>query len=336
MLFAVIMFACSNDDNPQNSLQDNFIDIENGEFNEGTLPVGDNENMIQSTSFDNKALPGGSSYLEINSTEELDYLNVSVKGESGYIKVKLNNPETLQATARANNILRYTVIVSVSQNLEGDFTLEYTIVNKKGEISPKFKSDVEYIKAGTGLLQINLRFSNDKDIDLHVEEPNGNMINYMSIFPYMAEEYDKFFEWMDDENISDEEFEKLFGRVGLDIDSNAGCAIDGINSENIFFEKDCMQKGKYNVYVNMFANCDPSIATNYTIRVIYKGKEIASKEGRFEVGAESNGSDKNKENLIKVLDFTIDEGINATSKSRATIDKNNLLIKGEYKLLINK
>ena len=331
-----VISACGNDDGDTNGvLEKNFISVENGEYNEGSLPVGTNDNLIESASFDSKALPGGSSYLELNSTEELDYLNVSVKDVSGYFKVKLENPEIVPPTSRVGSSYRYTIIITISQNLEKDFTLEYTIVSKNGDVSPKYSSDVEYVKAGTGVLQVNLKFNNEKDVDLHVEEPDGNVINYWNCFPSQSEEYEKLLSWEDDDNITEEQWESLFGRVGLDIDSNAGCEIDGINSENVFFEKDCMQKGKYNVYVNLFDNCDPRIATDYVVRVIYKGKEIAKNEGRFEIGAEGNGDDENLANLVKVLDFTIDEGLQAV-KSRTEFSGRAHLLKGEFKMLINK
>ena len=70
------------------------------------------------------------------------------------------------------------MLVLLSQNLNSSFTLVFTTVNKQGEVSSQFTSETNYIEAGTGDLQVNLRFSNEKDVDLYVVEPNGNVIYY--------------------------------------------------------------------------------------------------------------------------------------------------------------
>ena len=57
------------------------------------------------------------------------------------------------------------------------------------------------------------------------------------------------------------------------------------------------KNGTYQVWVNMFANCDPSIATNYTIRVTYKGMAVTPKSGSnptsgvFPIGTPDNEID---------------------------------------------
>ena len=48
-----------------------------------------------------------------------------------------------------------------------------------------------------------------------------------------------------------------------------------------------MAPGTYKVYVDLFENCDETIATNYVVTVFYGGVLIASKSGIFDVGAES-------------------------------------------------
>lgn len=231
---AMAMYACGNDDEPgKSALQDQFIDVDNSEYTEGSLPVGETS-MLQAATFDEAALPGGTSYLTLNSYEELDYVNIGVQGESGYLKVKLDAPSTAQGRATTTGIYTYTVLVLLSQNLSSSFTLEFTTVNKQGEVSTKFTSKTNYIEAGTGDLQVNLRFSNEKDVDLYVVEPNGNVIYYGQPFPYYSDEYQIINDWLESDDYEHEpDIER--GEIGLDIDSNAGCYIDGTNSENIFF-----------------------------------------------------------------------------------------------------
>ena len=74
-----------------------------------------------------------------------------------------------------------------------------------------------------------------------------------------------------------------------------------------------MQKGTYQVWVNMFANCDPSIATNYTVRVTYKGIAVTPKSGSnptsgvFPIGTPDNEIDDELIGATKIMEFTINE-----------------------------
>ena len=334
---AMALYACGSDDEPgKSALQDQFIDVDNSEYTEGSMPVGDTP-MLQTATFDKAALPGGTSYLTLNSYEELDYVNIGVEGESGYLKVKLDAPANVQGRATTNNgIYTYTVLVLLSQNLNSSFTLVFTTVNKQGEVSSQFTSETNYIEAGTGDLQVNLRFSNEKDVDLYVVEPNGNVIYYGQPFPYYSKEYEIINDWLESDDYENEP-DVEWGKIGLDIDSNAGCDIDGKNSENIFFKTDCMQKGTYQVWVNMFANCDPSIATNYTIRVTYKGMAVTPKSGSnptsgvFPIGTPDNEIDNELTGATKIMEFTINEGIEPGRSAAVTAKKH--LIKKEFNML---
>lgn len=58
---------------------------------------------------------------------------------------------------------------------------------------------------------------------------------------------------------------------GLDIDSNAGCYIDGVNNENIVIPEELLEVGEYRVEVDMWSNCDPSISTEWMVAARYKG-----------------------------------------------------------------
>jgi hypothetical protein len=75
----------------------------------------------------------------------------------------------------------------------------------------------------------------------------------------------------------------------LDLDSNPGCSLDYVNNENITYNDSTayVAAGTYKIYVDLYENCDPTIATNYVVTVFYGGALIASKSGIFEVDAES-------------------------------------------------
>ena len=282
-LCSFFLFSCGSDDDPGISgLQNDYLDVAGGEFVAGELPVGENDLMLQSATFDGSALPGGSSFLVLQSTEELSEVNLTVQGQTGYIRVPLSNPEIVSAKVRSASLYEYQVLVMISQHLDGDFTIEFTTVNKNGEVSSKVTRNVSYVEAGTGSLQVNLRFSNAKDVDLYVVEPNGNVIYYGMPFPYYSENYQAYMGW----EYADTDEEPEWDPIGLDVDSNAGCNIDNINSENIFFDEACLQKGTYEVWVNMYSNCDPSTPTGYAVLANYKGSMISNSLGENPVTGE--------------------------------------------------
>lgn len=336
----IVMYACGNNDEPgKSTLQEQFIDVDNSEYIEESLPVGETT-MLQTATFDESALPGGTSYLTLKAYEELDYVNIGIQGETGYLKVKLDEPTVAGRATTEEKIYTYTVIVLLSQNLDKSFILTFTTVNKRGEVSSQFTSQTNFVAAGTGELQVNLRFSNEKDVDLYVVEPNGNVIYYGQPFPYYTEEFQAISEWLESDDYYYTEPDIEWGKIGLDVDSNAGCDIDGINSENVFFNTNCIQKGTYQVWVNMFANCDPSIATSYTVRATYKGENISTgfgnnpSSGVFPIGTPDNEIDEELTGATKIMEFTINEGIEPGRSSVAPA--RNHLLKKEFSLLSTK
>lgn len=96
-------------------------------------------------------------------------------------------------------------------------------------------------------------------------------------------------------------------------------------------------KGTYQVWVNMYANCDPSIATNYTIRVTYKGMAVTPKSGSnptsgvFPIGTPDNEIDDELTGATKIMEFTINEGIEPGRSAAVTAKKH--LIKKEFNML---
>lgn len=96
-------------------------------------------------------------------------------------------------------------------------------------------------------------------------------------------------------------------------------------------------KGTYQVWVNMFANCDPSIATNYTVRVTYKGIAVTPKSGSnptsgvFPIGTPDNEIDDELTGATKIMEFTINEGIEPGRSAAVTAKKH--LIKKEFNML---
>lgn len=247
--------------------------------------------------------PGGTSYFSFETAEELDRVYVGVEGQEGYYEWNAEDCLIPQSrTSRATYIFSYQFTLLFREILTADIPVRFVVRTVSGHYY-YFVCTITYIPVGIGDLQISLAFSNAKDIDLWIQEPNGNRIFFGNRSPYLYQQQGS--------NAPEGSI------IGLDLDSNAGCNIDNINKENIYFPADCIQKGTYEVWVDMYSNCDPSIATDWTVRVNYKGRMIVPDasygygvnpaSGTFEINTPSNYG--TVENMVKVMSFTIEEGV---------------------------
>lgn len=292
------------DDNP---LADNYFqtgtDVE-AVYHAGNMPeaVEATEDILASPA-NPSFTPGGTSYLSFETAEELDKVYVGVDGEEGYYEWNAEDCLIPQSrVSRSTYAFSYQFTLLFCEILTDNLPLRFIVRTESGQYY-YFICIITYIPVGIGDLQISLAFSNAKDIDLWVQEPNGNRIFFGSRSPYLYQQQG-----------SDAPEGSI---IGLDLDSNAGCNIDNINKENIYFPADCVQKGTYEVWVDMYSNCNPSIATDWTVRVNYKGKMIVPDpnygfgvnpaSGTFEINTPSNHGEV--DNMVKVMSFTIEEGV---------------------------
>ncbi len=108
-----------------------------------------------------------------------------------------------------------------------------------GAVGPAARHSFDVVEVGTGDVQISLSWDQDSDVDLHVLPPDGDEIYYGN---------------------------RTSGGGELDLDSNAGCRIDGIRNENVTWPAGTAPRGFYTVRVNYWDSCGVQ-ATNYTVRV---------------------------------------------------------------------
>jgi len=292
-------FSCekNNDKDLKNTvLEQNYFTIQDGTVHKGAIPSSTSGiSIADGINLNRNALTGGSSYVTLATEEQISEFYVGVKGVDYYFSVTPQNQlqsssqAPLRAAATVNN---YSLVILFSQNLGATFDIQISAKLKNGSLTRVYIATITYIQAGTGSLQINLSFNNDKDLDLYVVQPDKEVIYYGNQGEYYEE-----------------------GGVpkgwGLDIDSNAACDIDGINSENVFYSNEYIQSGKYEVWVNMWENCDPSIATNWVITARYQGALLSTTFGRnpatgvFPVGTPSNEIGGSLTGATKVMEFTL-------------------------------
>jgi len=127
-----------------------------------------------------------------------------------------------------------------------DLTARVYLVAPEGGVSLPASATLPVQAVGSGPIQVSLSWVGAADVDLHVVTPGGAEIYY--------------------DRRSD-----TTGGV-LDLDSNAGCAIDAVNAENAYWGNGTTPAaGSYTVKVDYWSNCRLSTTVPYTVHVTQCG-----------------------------------------------------------------
>jgi len=145
----------------------------------------------------------------------------------------------------------YTLSLVLSANIPGEeFVIIVAIVDDYGKVSAIYELPVSIVEVGTGQLQVSLSWDQANDVDLHLIEPDEEEIYYGSDY-------------------------SSNGGV-LDLDSNPGCYIDGVQNENITYsDESTREAGTYLVRVDLYDGCDVSAQTNFIVTARLNGQLIA-------------------------------------------------------------
>lgn len=264
---SMLFVACGKD---KEATINKFFKVENATLVVDNMPEA-NSNQTIEVSMNENAIPGGPSYVSINSEVPARKILVGMREQVGYYELTPSN----------NRGNEYSFVLLVDQNIalsEGQttFNVQVAIEDENGNISQIWETNVNLMVVGTGALQVSLSFDNAKDVDLHLIEPE-----YVYGEDYSADFYDR--------HIYYSHVLSVAGGL-LDLDSNAGCSIDNVNNENITYNDSTafIPAGTYKVYVDLWENCEPQeTPTNYVVTVFYGGTLIASRSGIFDVDAPS-------------------------------------------------
>lgn len=155
-----------------------------------------------------------------------------------------------------------TVIVTVPQALPNqEFVAYFALVDDAGVQGVPVAQDVEALAVGTGDVQVSVSWDVDSDLDLHVVAPGGEEIYWESP-------------------------QSSTGGV-LDLDSNAGCEIDGVRNENVTWATGEAPPGEYKVLVDLWDACGVQ-PTSYVVTVTVAGGATQTYTGSVD-GAGSQG-----------------------------------------------
>ena len=270
---------------PATELIDDYFTMPSATLQSGSFPTSTAAIPLSNFTANDVVLNGGSLYVSYTTDIGPHTILVGVEGVDGYYEIVPEQGE--------GNEWHFVLVVSSGLDVT-NFVIIIAIRTSSGDVGTITESDVELKAAGSGLLQISLSFDNEKDVDLHVVEPSGDHIFYGA--------------------------RRSANGGYLDIDSNAGCSIDGINNENVYYEEGAtVEAGTYKVYALMYSNCDPTVATNCVITVFYKGEILAVSNGQtnptgktFPVNAPNEGSAFQSVDPVLTFEIPADMAIQGT------------------------
>ncbi len=284
-LFATQFQFCSSsdDDDSQggNELQQKYFTIDNAVYNGGEFPAATMTETLDGVDVSSQVMNGAMNYITITTAQSIEKFFVGIQGTPGYYEYSAS-----RAATRAGGLNSYTIPMMMSQSYTGTSTLLLSGQLSGGGVTAPIQKQMFYIETMPGAIEVKLAFSNSKDVDLHLYTPGGEHIYYGHRGGTKT---------INGEEVS----------YGLDIDSNAGCRIDGKNKENIYLPAELVESGTYKVVVDMYKNCDKETSTSWSVVARYQGEPVRVTSGTnpasgvYPVGA-GNGD------MTTVMTFTID------------------------------
>ena len=162
-----------------------------------------------------------------------------------------------------------------------------------GQVSAAFDFLLDGVEVESGEVKISLSWDTFTDVDLHVTEPNGEVIYYSH---------------------------KTSATGGqLDLDSNPGCSIDGINNENVYWPDGASPPGEYEVKAHMYSDCEEGGATG-TVTMSFCGEDSPQVEtfslgptGDYDLWSFTSLCGSHVAGTVKYEDFALTQaGLSAT------------------------
>jgi hypothetical protein len=254
------------------------LEVEGGVFRSGDLPPetgSADDPAIGSLEAPGALIPGGTAQLRIHladpaQADEISTVLVKVPGavgfeghyevlphreEGGTLMVSLRLAEELTAATSEHAQARFATQAATDQEIA------VKLQSRTGRIGPAVPRSFNVRQVGDGQLQVSVSWDTPTDVDLHVVEPTTFEIYYGATL-------------------------SPSGGV-LDLDSNAGCRIDGVNHENIVWPSP--PPGEYTVRVDFYSDCGPPPqGATYTVTINECGK-IRTASGSFAPGTDDSG-----------------------------------------------
>lgn len=302
IIFATTIQSCSDKDDVEDisELEKNYFSIENGTYKRNEMPTATTAETLEGLDMSDQVMNGAMNYITLFTEQNVSKFFIGIKNVTGYWEYVPS-----ETTSQASNTFNtYVIPVMISQNYSGNSTIILSGQLENGDVTQPVENEIFYIETMPGAIEVKLSFSNSKDIDLHLYTPSGEHIYFGNRGGLYTDEFG--------EEIS----------YGLDIDSNAGCDLDNINKENIYIPAELVEDGTYTVVVDMYSNCQPSIATSWSIIAYYQGEKITPETGSNPASS-TYPAGAGEGDMTRVMTFTIHEGtVSRAGKDPQSI-KNN-------------
>lgn len=258
---------------------------------EGNFPQAGTGNA-PTLSGSNQLVRGGSLVMQVSTDDDIDEMLIGVLNQGGYYRLNVGGAsQAVSARTTTSAELRafklevsqgtsasaaqaptapvqegnvYTVIITSAANEDYSALPLQVATRTDDEVSQvaTFNVGVNEQAAGSEQLQVSLNWNQPVDLDLHLETPNEEDIYYGN----------------------------PFGASGgtLDLDSNAGCGIDGVNNENITWGEETPASGDYVVRVDLWSACEVTQPISFVVTVNACGT-VSVHEGTFQPSEEDFG-----------------------------------------------
>ncbi len=235
---------------PETPTLQQVLSVPGGTFHTGAMPqpTGDPaaQPQIAGITGNSVIIPGGSVTLTVDAQDpqgDLSTFYLGAEGLDGYYTVDVGQGKA------------YQLVLILSQSITQE-TLRILLAagDAAGNIGNFYTWTMIRTEVGTGKLQVSLSWDQPNDVDLHLVEPTGEEIYYGN--------------------------PRSSAGGYLDLDSNAACAIDSVNNENITYpDSVTLPAGTYIVRVDFWSDCGVSDTTHYTVTARLNGELIAADSG---------------------------------------------------------
>lgn len=212
-------------------------DLVEGDYHEGDKPstTGAGAATVEENS---TALEGQPFKLNVSAAGTFTTAYIWIEGVDGYYEV---TAPTAISTGQ--------LILGISDNPPGDDFDLVTAVGTGGAVSASASTNVEPRDLTDADIAATVSWTGASDVDIHVIDPNGYEVSYL--------------------NTESPEG----GR--LDLDSNAGCSIDNVNTETISWPRGDAPAGNYTVVIEYYDDCGVGSST-YSVVVRRRGESAVN------------------------------------------------------------
>lgn len=263
---AVLVPLVSCDATTPDQGRDAKLQVTGGQFFREALPSAENGPAVRSVTV-SPVVRAGANDRSCSGTVDPSATSVALSliGDPGYWIVQAGVPDVA-----APEFPTFAARVGFASSLGGGpQTLVTRAVDGAGNFGPALTRSIDVASQGlpSGILVVNLRWSNEADLDLHVVDPNGVEIDKHNINSYEPPPPGSPPEAPGTEHV---------GGV-LDFDSNADCVQDGLRAENVVWAAP-PPKGHYVVRVDTSSLCS-AVTSSWRVEAFLEGRSLGAAEG---------------------------------------------------------